>query len=126
MAILTIKIDDETLEKYRAMSPEAPQKAIETTLERFKNVPTASRALVVEDGDRKELEKLHGKLFETSADVLRWVKSLVEVNVLGVTVHMKAGQKRKLEAEAKAFRQPFEDYVEKRVQAAIDRAFGIF
>ena len=125
MAILTLKIDDEVLEKYKARAGDlTPQTALEATLVRFQEVDPKRRFLLFSDEEREKIEGLFGHPIETAGQFVAWVKDLLSVNVLGVDIPMRDGQRKRLAAEAKFWKTPFEDYVESKITRIVDQALG--
>lgn len=124
MAILSIRIPDETLEEYKKMNPASPSKAIELQLERFKGLKIHDRALILSSEERQEIEKLRGMPLETVTDLIKWVRNLVTASVGGVEIALKDGQRKKLEGEAKFYHQDPKAYAEKTIRRVIDHALG--
>lgn len=127
MATFTLKIDDELLAKYQGHNPKMlVQKNIEAALERFQDISADQRAVIFPNEVRKELEHLYGKTIEDPKKFVEWVRNLVSIKVLGVNIPMRDGQRKRLQAEATFWRQPFESYVTAKVTRWIERELGGF
>lgn len=125
MAILTIKVDDELLQKYREQDQKVPvQKLLEAQLKRFADIPVHSRAVILSDEQRSTLEALYGKAIEDTGRFVEWVRNLLSVNALETKIPLKEGQRKKLIADAKFWKQPYEKYVEMKLRLWIDRELG--
>lgn len=124
LAIVSIRIPDETFEIYKKMNPGVPTKAIEGQLERFKGVHINDRVLILTSEERKEIEKLRSGPLETAKDLIKWVRNLVTANVGGVEIPLKDGQRKKLEGEARFYKQDPKDYAEKTLRMVLDHALG--
>lgn len=124
MAIKTIRISDETLQKYQEMHPQNPSLAIESQLERFKDFSYKERVLLFPSKVRQELEKIVGKTVEDAEDFLGWVKKLATFKVEGVEFALSDGQRKRLEGEARFAGQPLDKFVEARLRNAIRDGIG--
>lgn len=124
MAIKTIRIPDETLQKYQDMHPQNPSLAIESQLERFKDFGYKERVLLFPSKVRQELERIVGRTIEDAEEFLGWVKKLSGFKVEGFEFTLSDGQRKRLESEAKFAGQPVEKYVEVRLRNAIRDGIG--
>lgn len=124
MAIVTLRIPDDTLELYKKMSPLNPSAALEGQLERMKGVPYHDRAVVFPSEVRRDLEVLYGTPIENPEKFVKWVKGLMTASIEGLEFTLRAGQRKRLEGQANFFKKPFLEFVKAKVGAILDRELG--
>jgi hypothetical protein len=126
MAIVTLRIPDDTLERYKMMHPSNPSHAMEKQLERFKGLAHTDRALIFPNEDRKTLEGLFGRPIEDVHAFVEWVQKLVSITVGGLEFVLKAGQRKKLDGLANFYKKPFDVYAKAHLSRIIDQDLGGF
>lgn len=120
--IVTLKVPDDVYELYVEKNRTNPRLAMEQTLERFKEAP--ARVVVLEDGVRKELEKLLGFTLEDQRRFLEFIRERMSVTVEGVKVALKPFQLRNVVAQAKSLHREIDEHVRARVEKAISMELG--
>lgn len=124
LAIKTIRIPDETLQKYQDMHPQNPSLALEQQLERWKDLSYKERVLVFPAEVRKELEHIVGRPIEDAQDFVKWVKKALTFKVEDFELHLTDGQKKTLEGQAKFFQQPLPEFTRTKIKVAIQKEIG--
>lgn len=120
--IVTLKVPDEVYEKYVEKNRTNPRLAMEQTLERFQEVP--ARVVVLEDGVRKELEKVLGFTLEDQKRFVDFIKERMSVTVEGVKVVLKPFQLRNVVAQAKSLHREVDEHIRTRVEKALSMELG--
>lgn len=124
MAIVTLRVPDETLEKYKQMHPSNPSLAMENQLKKYQEVSYKERNVILPGEARRELEAIYGTSIESPSAFVGWVKRLVTISVEGLEFSLKAGQRKTIEGEASFWKKDFKPFAQVRIQNMIDSALG--
>lgn len=123
MAIVTLRLPDETLTKYQGYNQASPAKAMEKQLEKFKEFSPNERVLLLSSMERQDLEKLVGLPFENGEALVTWAKKLLTANIEGVEVTLDEGQRKRLQSEAGFYKKDPTEWIKGRITGALRRAF---
>ena len=119
MALLTIRLSDETLLKYGTYQPESPEGAIERQLERFKDLDPGERALTLGVEDLTQLQTALGVQVEKPVDLVRAILKHV-----GTGVNLSEWQQKRLEQAAGFHKQEPKEFLKSVVGKAVAVALG--
>lgn len=123
MAItVPLKILDDTEQTYLSRNPKNRYKAMEETLERFKDVDPKGRFLMLLPEDVRDLENLLRDQVPSGKALLTLVKRLVNVSVGGVEVPMVEQQLTAINERAAFHGVEPKVYLERELEKAINHA----
>lgn len=122
--ILSIKVGDETYEKYGTHNKANPRGAIEQVVERFAEVGASGKAIVLNGETLSRLQKLIGQLDETEG-LIDKVTKLVAVKVGDAYFPLSDSQIKGIKDRAAHQAQPFEAVLQREVNNALRNALGV-
>ena len=123
--LVQLKISDELYEKYARRNPENPRKALEETLELYKDLEPGVPRLIVENPELRELKRLSGQVLTDAKELLTYVKRTQTVSIGGVEVELSVGARQRLEALSLAVAEPYDVFTKRRLQNAVDQVVGV-
>lgn len=124
--IVTFPIPDELYAQYAAFNPSNPRQALQKQLERFKEVETKDRVLLVRGEALRQLEALHGVPLEDPTDLVKWVEKLAHLKIGDAMVPLREGVRKRLETEAAFYKKPTDEYIRERAVRALDEVLGAY
>ncbi len=124
--IVTISIPDDVYQAYAAKNPSNPRQAIQKQLERFREVETAQRVLLLSGEALRALEALHGLPIEDSETLVKWVTQLTQLRIGDSSVPLREGVRKRLTTEADFYKKGHDVYIRERVARALDDALGAY
>jgi hypothetical protein len=123
LALITIRLSDETFQKYAQYDMESPERALQRQLEANKDHDPGQRRLVVSGQDLSALERAVGKQFETATSLLHAFGPLAQLKLDEVQVSLTEWQrKRLLQAATFAGKEPsafLEDLLKRSLQTVL-------
>lgn len=122
--IVTITIPDDLYQAYAGMNPSNPRQAIQKQLERFKDVPSNERVVLLSGEVRKAIEGLFGHPIEQGEELVKWLQELTALKLGEVEVPLKEGQRKRLTTEAGFYHREPNEYIASRVARAVDNEIG--
>ncbi len=126
MSCLMGRISDALYKVYLDQNPQNPQREIANRLERFKDVPTSVRPVVLTGEARKRVEKAFGFPIEDQDKFADWVEKVSSVGFEGLDVQLRPGQRRLIQGEADHYKEPFAVRAGKKIQDALDQILGVY
>lgn len=124
--LVTIRIADETYEKYGQYDKSNPRSAIEKQVERFKDEAPSDRVVILSPEVRRKLEGFCGTSIEDQGKFLKWFEERLNFKVNEVGITLRDGQLKSLRGIADHYKRPVSEVVKERVQQAIDRELGVY
>jgi hypothetical protein len=126
LAIKTVKIPDELMEKLEARDPKNPLAALNALLARFIDVEPADRTLFVPREARQILEAIYGKPIDsTNVDAFaRAVKRTAQICVGEAKVVPTESQIKSIEYEARAHHLTAAQLIERELPLLIANRWG--
>lgn len=120
--IVSLKIPDEVYEAYGRRNPENPRAELELTLQAFEALDPRKAGLVLDAEELKELNTLLGHPISSTRELLEHVGRSQKVSFgEGLAIPLDTGQRQRLAAQADFFQQPFEDFAQTQIRAALAR-----
>lgn len=123
--IVTIKVKDETYEKYLDQNKKNPRGAIEAQIERFQDVGPGDRSIILSDEQRKKIEALRGMTFNDGEELVSWLLSRASIDVSDVKVSLRDGQLKYIKSLSDHYKRPLNEEIATHVKRAIDRDLGL-
>lgn len=122
MAILSIKLDlpDDILKVYESRGP--LEKVLSDQLSKCVN-HTSSRSLYLTDTNRKRLERLFGKNFKDSDDLIHMMERYVTARIGNVEVQLPPQLLTRL--KTRCFGKPFEQFLAERAIYGLEEYAGM-
>lgn len=124
MALITIRISDETLLKYGSYEPESPEHAIERQLEKFKDHNPGERLLIVTGEKLAELEKALGQQVEDAKQLIKVSTEMLRLKIGEAKVMLSEWQRKRLEQYANHQRKDPTAYLEEVTKQALKEKLG--
>lgn len=126
MAIKSLKIDDELLEKLELRDPKNPLGALIALVRRFIDVEPADRALFIPAEARQELERIFGRPIDSTnvEDFTRTVKRISELRVGEARIKLSVPQELAISYEARAQHLTPKQLLEQSIPQLISDRFG--
>src|SRR5688572_10126652 len=100
MAILTLRISDDTKQLYDQHSGPDGRGDMEKQIERFKHLPLQERVLIIPKTERQKLEALYGREIADASKFVSWVQGLIDLEVGGIRIPLSEGQLKRAQAIA--------------------------
>ena len=122
MAVLTLKIKDETFLQYGQYGN--PQFAMERSLEKFKALDPGERVLFFSSEELRVLEEFLGRQVETAADLIALMKKVSQVDVEGAKVPLSDGQVKRLLGWSDFYHRSASEILEEKLRGALNEALG--
>lgn len=118
--IVSVKVKDETFKKYVEMDKNMPQRALERTLEHYKDFPYNGRHLFLPTEVLDRLEKVFTHTINDNPErFTAWVERLASLRVDDQVIPLSETQRRRLEREAGKVGRTFDEHTRERVSRAI-------
>lgn len=121
--IISIKIADETYEKYGKKNPSNPRSAIEAHIERFVDADNG-KTIVLNGKILAELQRLSGRQLDSPQDVLAAFVDLASYSVDGVQVILPGEQRAILRKGAEAYKEALPAFIERKVKQGLTTILG--
>lgn len=121
--ILTVKVSDETYEKYGQQNKANPRFAIEQVIEKYAHVGSG-KAVILTGEALAELQKLVGQL-DNAEGVVNAVKKVSALGLDGVTLALTESQRKNVADLAKHTGQEVKVLLENKVKQALQNALGV-
>lgn len=122
--IISVKMSDETYEKYGKHNKVNPRGAVEQVIERFADVGASGKGIVLHGENLAALQKLLGQIDDPKQIVER-VTKLTSVDVNGVSFPLSESQLKGVRDNAKFFGQTPEQFLQTKVKTALQNALGV-
>lgn len=122
--ILSIKVSDETYEKYGKHNGQNPRLAVEQVVERYAEIGASTKAIVVTKENLAALQRLVGQVDSPEGLVERLTK-LLSVRVEGTDFPLSESQLKGIQGNAKFYGQSPEDFLKSKVKTALQNALGV-
>lgn len=121
--VVTLALPDELYAKYAGYGSD-PRKAMVAQLTRFQDVSPTDRVILLHGDDRRALEAVLQRKLESVDELIKLVTRMASVSVGDVTLTLSPTQLKRLEGEAKFFKQELPGYVSKRLGEAVRSITG--
>jgi len=104
-----VNLDSDIADKYPSES------SVKTTLERFAPYWSEQKPLIITDAQRRELEVIMARNFNTSEELITHIKRICELNIEGFTISLDARLLGRLKSRAMSMDfQKFLQFIVKR------------
>ena len=126
MAVVTLSVPEETLQKYGKKRGEKQllQERLVEQLIRFEDVGKEDRMVVVRNPARIEIEKVMGHELTSDEDLVKFVKRIGGLQFEGVEIQLTASQRSRIGESAKFFGKTPGEYVKVTLERAIANSIG--
>lgn len=123
--VINFSIPDEIYQKYVAMNPQNPHKAILKQLDRFQDVRPGDRAIVIAGDDLVSLQRQTQNLVNTPQEVIDLVKNALTVRSEDVNVQLSETQRSRIRQEANFWQKDPGEYASDALKVAVSARFGV-
>ena len=123
--LLSIKLSDNTYEKYGKINPQNPRIEVERIAERFAGFPVSSKHVFLTGEVLSSIQKLLGASVDTPEGLEALIKKAVSVKVDGVDVPLTPSQLKGVQDNAAFYKQDPAKYAEQKIKQGLVSALGV-
>jgi hypothetical protein len=123
--IISIKIPDETYEKYGRLNPANPRYAVERVVEKFVDAGYSSKTVVLSGELLNRLQQLLGTTVDTPESLEELIRKAVSVKVDGVDVPLTPSQRKAIADSSAFFKQEPAKFAEQKIKQGLVAALGV-
>lgn len=121
--IISVKIQDETYEKYGRQNTKNPREAVEKAIEQYADVGSG-KAIIFTGEELARLQKLVGQL-DSSEGLIERVSKVMSVNVGGTPYPLTESQLKGIKDKAAFFGKTPEQFAAEQINKALQNALGV-
>jgi hypothetical protein len=125
--ILSIRIKDNTYQKYVEKDTKVPQRAIERAVEKYADADGKERFVLVRGKALDQAEKTLGTTLSNDniEDLGNFMERMSSVRVDGMDIPLSKGQRYRLERESEFYKRPFDELLKERLIKVLEEKWGV-
>lgn len=116
---VTLTLDDTLYAKLKKQAKihtdEGTREEIKARLQRFADIPSKDRTIVLAGDDRRELEAIFGVSFDNPKDLIRRAHLMSTATIEGVEMHFTDDELFRIKTQASFFGKTAKEYLEEQV-----------
>ncbi len=122
--IISVKVSDDTYEKYGKHNKSNPRGAVEQVIERFADVGASGKGIVLNGENLAALQRLLGQI-DSPEQIIERVTKIASVDVNGVPFPLSESQLKGIRDNSKFYGQTPEQFLQTKVKTALQNALGV-
>jgi len=117
IVVQRVNLDSAIADKYPS------ENSLKTTLERFAAYSNEQKPLIITDNQRRELEVLMARNFNTSEELVKYIRRIYELNIDGLSLDLSPRLLERL--KSRAINMDFHKFLQFTIKRALEEYAGL-